>query len=102
MGRFDYFKPFYHFENLSPGEFTATIKTFERDFLKLPESIQLIDVESVSTLYSVTTGNIEDLIEILIQVIRRSSSNNALYFDPQILSKVLESYGIVYLDEEAE
>lgn len=100
VGRFDYFKPFYRFENLSTAEFAATIKTFEREFLGLSDSVELIDADSVSDMYSVTNGNIEDMVELLIQVIRRSSSDKVLYFDQQVLSQVLENYGNAYPDEE--
>lgn len=98
--RFDYFKPFYRFENLSSVEFARTIKTFERLFLKLPESVEFIDADAASDLYNITTGNIEDLTELLIQVIRRSSSQDTLYFDKEILGQVLESYGNAYPNEE--
>ncbi|MBD2076818.1 ATP-binding protein [Phormidium sp. FACHB-592] len=99
-GKFDYFKPFYRFKNLSSEEFAGVIKAFERQFLELPASVDLIDVDSVEVLYGVTKGNIEDFVEILIQVIQLSSSNEALSFDPQVLSQVLESYGDGYFDEE--
>lgn len=100
IGKFNYFKPFYRFYNLSSAEFSGVIKTFERRFLGLPNSVELIDADSVSALYSKTNGNIEDFTEILIQVIRRSSSENALYFDSQVFSQVLESYGDIHKEEE--
>jgi hypothetical protein len=98
---FDYFKPFYQFGNLSEIEFTGVIKTFEREFLNLPEPIELIDAEAVSDLFSASTGNFADLVEILIKVIRRSSDENALYFDKGVLSQVLDKYGKPYSKELA-
>lgn len=100
VGRFDYFKPFYRFENLSDVGFAGAIKSFEREFLKLPEPVEVIDADAASDLYNVTKGNIEDFTELLIQVIRRSSTTDTLYFDKEILVQVLGSYGDAYPNEE--
>lgn len=47
-----------------------------------------------------TEGNIEDLVEVLIQVIRRSSTEDTLYFNPQVLSQILNARGHALPEEE--
>jgi hypothetical protein len=90
---FGSFQPYYEFHQLSQTEVTGTIKTFEREFLKLPEPLKLIDAQTVTNLFNVSHGNFADLVEILIQVIRRSSTNDAFYFNSQVLSQVLDERG---------
>ncbi|MBD2093414.1 ATP-binding protein [Microcoleus sp. FACHB-1515] len=90
---FEYFQPHYPFSNLAETEFSGLIKTFEREFLGLPESIKLIDSKATTSLFNASAGNFGTLIEILIQVIRDSSTDDAFYFDNQVLSQVLEGYG---------
>ena len=90
---FGSFQPFCEFHNLSETEFPGVIKSFERDFLKLPEPLKLIDTQTVTDLFNASNGNFANLIEILIQVIRCSSTNDVFYFDNQILSQVLDERG---------
>ncbi|MBF2028319.1 MAG: ATP-binding protein [Oscillatoriales cyanobacterium C42_A2020_001] len=90
---FEYFQPHYPFSNLSGTEFSGLIKTFERDFLKLPESVKLIDSTAVTNLFNASVGNFGSLIDILIQVVKNSSTDEAFYFDNQVLNQVLEGYG---------
>ena len=90
---FDYFKPYCECSNLSRIEFSGPIKTFEREFLKLPEPLELIDAETVTDLFNASDGNFGNLVEILIQVIRRSSTVDTFYFDNEVLNQVLKKYG---------
>lgn len=102
IGKFNYFKTHYRFGNLSEDQFIKAIKSFERKFLRLPDSIELIDPQSVLELFNRTEGNIEDLVEILIQVIRRSSTEDTLYFTPQVLSQILNIRGHALPEEKEE
>jgi len=102
IGKFNYFQTHYRFDNLSGDEFTKIIKTFERKFLCLPDSVKLINDESALQLFRTTQGNIEDLVETLIQVIRRSSTEDTLYFNRQILSQVLSMRGSASSGEKDE
>lgn len=88
--------------NLSEDEFIKAIKSFERRFLRLPDSVELINPQSALELLRRTEGNIEDLVEVLIQVIRRSSAEDTLYFDPQVLSQILNARGHASPEEEEE
>lgn len=90
---FEYFQPYHPFRNLSETEFSGPIKTLEREFLELPETVKLIDAKTTANLFYASDGNFGTLIEILIQVIRRSSTDEAFYFDSQVLSQVLEERG---------
>lgn len=99
IGKFNYFKTYYRFGNLSQDEFIKTIKSFERKFLSLPDSVELIDPFALQ-LFHRTEGNIEDLVEVLIQVIRRSSTEDTLYFNPQVFSEVLNARGHALPEQE--
>lgn len=90
---FGSFQPFCEFHNLSQAQFVGVIKSFEREFLKLPDPLKLIDAEMMTDLFNVSKGNFADLIEILIQVIRRSSTKDVFYFDSQVLDRVLDERG---------
>jgi hypothetical protein len=90
---FDYFKPYFEFNNLPEIEFPGIIKTFERDFLSLPEPLELIDAKTVTKLFNASGGNFGSLVEILIQVIRLSSTVDTFYFDNEVLDKILKKYG---------
>lgn len=90
---FGSFQQFCELNNLSQAEFTGVIKSFERDFLKLPEPLGLIDAKTVTDLFNASKGNFANLIEILIQVIQRSSTEDVFYFDNQVLDQVLDERG---------
>lgn len=99
---FEYFQPYYPFSNLSKTEFPGLIKTLEREFLELPEPVKLIDGKTVDDLFNASAGNFGTLIKILIQVIRRSSTDEAFYFDNQVLSQVLEGNGEIKVASPVE
>ena len=89
----DYFKSFYRFPSLSQENFVGVIKSFEREFLGIPEPIEFFEGATVADLFSYSKGNFSDLIEILIKVINRSSDKNFLRFDKNVLEQVLSNYG---------